>query len=65
MKKRRPKMKIGDAVAIINLAENQAEKFEEIVDSIDGFKYEMSKQELENTANILRKMIRLIEDREM
>lgn len=58
-------MKIGDAVAIINLAENQAEKFEEIVDNIDGFKYEMSKQELENTANILRKMIRLIEDREM
>ncbi len=59
-------MKIGDAVAIINLAENQAEKFEEIADDIgSGKKYEISGQELENTANILRKLIRLIEDREM
>lgn len=58
-------MKIGDAVAIINLAENQAEKFEEIANDFGGRKYEISGQELENTANILRKIIRLIEDREM
>jgi len=58
-------MKIGDAVAIINLAENQAEKFEDIANDIGGGKYEASKQELENAANILRKLIRLIEDREM
>ncbi len=58
-------MKIGDAVAIINLAETQAEKFEDITDRIGGGKYEASKQELENAANILRKLIRLIEDREM
>ena len=58
-------MKIGDAVAIINLAENQAEKFEEIVDNMDGLNYQMTKQELDNTANILRKLIRLVEDREM
>lgn len=58
-------MRIGDAVAIINLAENQAEKFEEIADDIGSGKYEITGQELENTANILRKIIRLIEDREM
>lgn len=58
-------MKIGDAVAIINLAENQAEKFENIVENTDGVVYNISKQELDNTANILRKLIRLIEDREM
>lgn len=62
-------MKIGDAVAIINLAENQAEKFEaiseDITNVVGGGKYEISKQELDNTANILRKLIRLIEDREM
>lgn len=58
-------MKIGDAVAIINLAENQAEKFEDIVENTDGVVYNISKQELDNTANILRKLIRLIEDREM
>ena len=58
-------MKIGDAVAIINLAENQAEKFEEIVDHMDGLNHQMTKQELDNTASILRKLIRLIEDREM
>jgi len=58
-------MKIGDAVAIINLAENQAEKFEEIVDSMDGLSHQITKQELDNTASILRKLIRLIEDREM
>lgn len=58
-------MKIGDAVAIINLAENKAEKFEEIADNIGSGKYEITGQELENTANILRKIIRLIEDREM
>lgn len=58
-------MKIGDAVAIINLAENQAEKFEEIANDIACGKYEISGLELKNTANILRKMISLIEDREM
>ena len=58
-------MKIGDAVAIINLAENQAEKFDEIANDIGCGKYEISGPELKNTANILNKMIRLIEDREM
>jgi hypothetical protein len=58
-------MKIGDAVAIINLAENQAEKFEEIANDIGCGTYEISGLDLKNTANILRKLIRLIEDREM
>ena len=58
-------MKIGDAVAIINLAENQAQRFEDIVENTDDVVYNISKQELNNTANILRKLIRLIEDREM
>lgn len=58
-------MKIGDVVAIINLAENQAEKFEEIANDIGCGKYEISGLELKNTVNILRKIIRLIEDREM